>query len=151
MAISEADFSVSVSDLFDVIVDPETYPRWLIGTRRIRAVSDDWPSPQSSFKHSVGFGLLMIADVSTLRAIQPPVMMELLVRARPVLEAVVRFELAPTSAGSRLTMRETPIGVCSVLAAVAQPLIQARNEASLHRLRALVEPDRPHPLKWVTR
>ena len=151
MATSEADFSVSVSDLFDVIVDPETYPRWLIGTRRIRAVSDDWPSPQSSFKHSVGFGLLMIADVSTLRAIQPPVMMELLVRARPVLEAVVKFELAPTSAGSRLTMRETPIGVCSVFAAVAQPLIQARNEASLHRLRALVEPDRPHPLKWVTR
>ena len=142
MATSEADFSVGVSDLFDVIVDPETYPRWLIGTRRIRDVSDDWPRPLSSFKHSVGFGLLVIADKSTLRAIRPPVMMELLVRARPVLEAVVRFELTPTPTGSRLTMRETPTGVYRVFSAVAHPLIHARNEASLHRLRAVVEPNR---------
>lgn len=139
MATSEADFSVSVADLFDVIIDPETYPRWLIGTRRIRTVSEDWPSPHSTFKHLVGFGPLVIADVSTLRAIRPPVMMELVVRARPVLEAVVRFELAPTYSGSRLTMRETPVGVCRLFSAMTQPLIHARNDASLNRLRAVVE------------
>ncbi len=139
MAITEQAFSVSASTLFDTLVNPDTYPHWLVGTRRIRRVSDDWPQPASYFEHTVGFGPIAIPDRTTVRAIDQPSMLEMLVRARPVLEAVVRFEVASSSAGCTLTMEETPVGVYKVFSAVAQPLIRARNERSMKRLQSFVE------------
>ena len=139
MATTQQTFSVSAPDLFDAIVDPETYPHWLVGARRIRSVSDDWPHPDSSFRHTVGFGPLVIADDTTVRAIEAPRVLELLVRARPVLEAAVRFEVEVLPTGSRWTMVETPVGLYKTISSVAQPLIRARNERSLRRLKELLE------------
>ena len=101
MAITEQTFSVSASTLFDTLIGPDTYPRWLIGTRHIREVSDDWPRPASYFKHTVGCGPIVIPDRTTVRAADPPKMLEMLVRARPVIEAVVRFEVVDSIAGAR--------------------------------------------------
>lgn len=139
MAITEQDFSVSATALFAALTNPETYPRWLVGAKNIRSVSDDWPQPKSYFEHTVGFGPVVIPDRTTVRAIDPPDMLEMLVRARPFLEAVVRFEVAATPAGSHVSMQETPIGIYKGISAVAQPLIRARNERSLQRLKAYVE------------
>ena len=41
---------------FNVLVDPTTYPSWLVGAEEIRAVSDDWPAVGSRFNHVVGCG-----------------------------------------------------------------------------------------------
>ena len=75
MAVSEQQFSSTVSEVFEVLVTPESYPRWLVGARRIRAVSPDWPQPGSSFQHGVGFGPIAIADRSTVRAVEAPRML----------------------------------------------------------------------------
>lgn len=139
MATNEETFAVPQSELFDALVNPDTYPHWLVGARRIRSVSDDWPQPASFFKHTVGFGPWTIADSTTVRAIGSPDMLELLVRARPLLEATVRFEVEVEPAGCRLRMSETPTGIYKALSAAAQPLIRARNRRSLQRLKAFVE------------
>ena len=139
MAITEHPFTVSASTLFDTLINPDTYPRWLVGTRHIRSVSDDWPQPSSYFKHTVGFGPIAIPDRTTVRTIDEPRTLEMLVRARPVIEAVVRFDVTPSPSGCTLRMEETPVGVYKLVSAVAQPLIRARNERSMKRLEAFVE------------
>jgi uncharacterized protein YndB with AHSA1/START domain len=139
MATTEQTFDVSVSDLFATLANPDTYPHWLVGAKRIRSVSDDWPQPKSFFEHVVGFGPAVIPDRTTVRAIDPPHMLEMLVRARPLLEAVVRFEVRGSATGCTLVMRETPAGVYKAISSVAQPLIRARNERSLRRLQEYVE------------
>ena len=139
MAITEQTFTVTSSTLFDTLQNPYTYPHWLVGTRQIREVSASWPQPNSWFKHTVGFGPVAIPDRTTVLEIDRPRMVELLVRARPVLEAVVRFEVLPSPSGCTLRMEETPVGVYRLLSAVAQPLIRARNEISMQRLRSWVE------------
>jgi uncharacterized protein YndB with AHSA1/START domain len=137
MTVTEQSFAIPASDLFAILVDPDTYPRWLVGTKKIRSVDAGWPSPGSSFAHTVGFGPLAIPDRTTVREIEAPNVLELLVRARPLIEAVVRFEVAATTTGSRLRMTETPVGIHKVIAPVVAPLIRARNERSMDRLRAV--------------
>jgi len=144
MTITEQEFDVTAPTLFDAITNPYSYPNWLVGTRRIRGVSSNWPQPTSYFKHTVGFGPLAIPDRTTVRAIEEPRMVEMLVRARPAIEAVVRFEIAPSRLGCTLRMEETPVGVYKILSALAGPLIRLRNERSLQRLRSMLDTD-PYP------
>ena len=44
----------SRDDVFNVLANPETYPDWLVGAQRIRAVDDSFPQPGAKFDHSVG-------------------------------------------------------------------------------------------------
>lgn len=147
MATSEQTFAVSVPSLFSALANPDTYPHWLVGARRIRSVSDDWPQPGSFFEHTVGVGPIVIPDRTTVQAMDSPRMLELLVRARPFLEAVVRFDIQGSATGCRVVMRESPVGVYRAISAVAQPLIRARNECSLQRLKSFVESP---PKVWYT-
>lgn len=139
MAITEQTFNVSASTLFDTLVNPDTYPYWLVGARNIRDVSADWPQPDSYFKHTVGFGPIAIPDRTTVRCIDRPRTLEMLVRARPVIEAIVRFEVTSSLSGCTLRMEETPVGVYKVFSVVAQPVIRARNDRSMKRLRSFIE------------
>ena len=140
MTVTQHSFDVPADRLFAVLVDPETYPAWLVGTKKIRHVSSRWPEPGSHFKHTVGFGPLAIPDTTSVRALEGPRMLEMMVRARPAIEAVVRFEVEPIGPTScRLTMIETPVGPYRLIAPVAQPLIRGRNERSLHRLEKALD------------
>lgn len=140
MTITEQTFKSAAGELFAVLVNPDTYPQWLVGTKNIRDVAPDWPRPGSFFKHTVGFGPLTIADKTTVRAVDAPRTLEMLVRARPALEAVVRFEVISKSDGCKVIMTETPVGVYKFVSLLAQPLIRARNERSMKRLKDLVDP-----------
>lgn len=82
MTVTEQAFDIPPATLFAIIVDPASYPEWLIGTEKICEVSADWPAPGSFFEHKVGFGPIVIPDRSTARDIESPLMFELLVRAR---------------------------------------------------------------------
>lgn len=139
MSVTERTYEISPETLFATIVDPSTYPEWLVGAKKIREVSSTWPEPGSFFKHAVGFGPIVIPDTTTASAIMRSHMLELLVRARPIIEARVRFDIAAKESGSVLRMTETPVGIFKLVAPVAQRLIRARNERSLDRLAALVE------------
>lgn len=137
--VTEKTFVVAATEVFAALVDPDTYPQWLVGTKNIREVSSDWPAPGSYFKHTVGFGLIAIPDRTTVRDVETPHMLTLFVRARPVVEAVVQFDVTSNGDTCTLRMTETPVGVYKVIAPLARPLIQARNERSLLRLAAFID------------
>src|SRR3546814_11069479 len=66
MSSVSATIEAPVSAVWAALVDPDTYPDWLIGARRIRRVEDGWPRPGTSFHHVVGLGgPLSIADRTT--------------------------------------------------------------------------------------
>ena len=139
MTISERSFEVAPARLFAVLVDPTTYPEWLIGAKKIRSVDANWPAVGSKFHHTVGFGPLALRDSTSVRDMDDGRMLELEVRARPVLEAVVRFEITATGTGCRLRHIESPMGPYKLIAPVISPLVKARNDGSLNRLAAIVE------------
>jgi len=145
VATVEQSFQLAPDELFEILTTPDTYPHWLVGAKRIRRVVPAWPSVGSYFEHVVGVGALAIADRTSVTAIEPPVMLELLVRARPLIRASVRFDVEPNSDGCLLRMTETPIGAYKLASAVLQPLIRARNAGSMHRLSKLVDGHRAMP------
>ena len=44
MAVNEAYLDASPEDIWDVLSDPYAYPRWVVGSKRIRGVDPDWPA-----------------------------------------------------------------------------------------------------------
>ena len=123
-----------------MLIDPKTYPRWLIGAKRIRSVSPAWPQVESYFEHTVGLGPLVILDRTTSTLFEDGRALELFVRARPLLEATVLFEIESFTDGCRLRMTETPSGLYKVLSPLVQPLVAVRNKRSLENLASLLEP-----------
>jgi uncharacterized protein YndB with AHSA1/START domain len=139
VTVTEKRLQSAPSDVWAALIEPTTYPRWLVGAKRIREVSPSWPDPESWFEHVVGFGPVQVADRTTVRAVDPPTILELLVRARPFLTATVRFEVRSRPVGCVLRMTETPEGIYKIVSAVAGPLLRRRNERSLNRLAAVVD------------
>src|SRR5215204_5955660 len=115
--------------MWDVLIDPETYPRWLIGAAAIRDVDDSWPAVGSRFHHRVGFGPLTLPDDSEIIAITDGEMIRLRVRARPFVAAIVTFHLIGADQTTVVTMEEEPalrlIG--NAVRPVLDPLIHVRN------------------------
>jgi uncharacterized protein YndB with AHSA1/START domain len=138
MTTTQKTFAATAPELFSVLVEPETYPEWLVGAKRIRSVSPAWPEPGSSFEHVVGFGPLAIPDHTRVLDVDPPRSLTMLVKVRPLLEAKVNFSIEPHPVGSLLTMTENPVGVFTAISPIAQPLIRARNERSMQRLVKVV-------------
>jgi len=62
VAFTGREMRASATRAFSVLVDPETYPHWLVGAAEIRDVDDAWPAASSTFEHVVGFGPFRIAD-----------------------------------------------------------------------------------------
>jgi len=138
MRVTEQAFATTEPVLFQVLTNPDTYPEWLVGAKRIREVSPDWPSPGSYFKHVVGFGPIAIPDRTTVLDIQETSMLKLLARARPLLKAEVLFDIHPHPDGCFLRITETPVGPFKFLSPLLQPLIRARNQRSVQRLVKVV-------------
>ena len=139
MATVHRHLAASATEVFEVLTDPETYPQWLVGARVIRNVTDGWPAVGSAFDHRVGWGPLQIPDRTTVRRIVRPRLLELQVRARPLIEAVATFEIKDDGAGCIVTIDESPTGVFKIAHPLFDPMIRARNRRSLDQLAELVE------------
>lgn len=142
--VTEERVHATASEVHAVLADPYTYPRWLVGTKRIRRVSPEWPEPGSWFDHAVGFGPMVLPDRTTLRDIESPHLLTLLARARPALEAVVQFDVTPTGEWCTLRMTETPVGGFKHVARFVRPLVKLRNQRSLRHFKNVVETSRGH-------
>jgi hypothetical protein len=139
-------------DIFSVLLDPYTYPEWLVGAQRIRSVDDGWPEPGTAFHHVVGFGPINLADSTRVERVAAPDCLELNARARPFGRADVRFTLhtVPASAGesrrTEVSIEETPASpALRLVTPVVDPGIAVRNDASLKRLRDFVLAKFPYP------
>ena len=137
------------ADADAILAEPRTYPLWLVGARKIRYVSPSWPRRGSYFEHVVGFGPVASVDRTTSKGFRRGRELNFVVRARPFLEALVRFEVAPGAEGCCVRMTETPMGLFNIGAPVVHPLIAVRNERSLQRLESLLCADRT-PIRDVT-
>jgi uncharacterized protein YndB with AHSA1/START domain len=144
-AVTE-DLPAPPERVFDLLLDPTTYPSWLVGAQRIRAVDPDWPRPGAAFHHVVGFGPVRIRDRTTVIAATPSRRLELCAHAGPLGTARVRFDLTPIEDGTRLQLRELPAtGPLRVLwhaggRSLVRLLVWGRNRASLTELGSLLAP-----------
>jgi uncharacterized protein YndB with AHSA1/START domain len=157
MVETERAIDAPMEDVFAVLIDPDTYPEWLVGAQRIRRVDDDWPAVGSAFHHVVGAGPIRLTDSTSVVEVDPPRRLVLLARARPTGKAEVEFRLEPRSRDqTKVRLREGPVaGPARVLWSFgARPLLarglRARNERSLAQLHELVGRRRSRPLRDET-
>ena len=143
MAVTATHLPQPPEVIFQLLLNPTTYPDWLVGAKRIRAVDPDWPAPGSRFHHSVGVGPLVVEDSTVIEAADPPRTLTLRARARPAGVARVVLRLRPTDdGGTHLEMDEKPISGPArwFHNPLLEAAIAARNRRSLQRLAGLVRP-----------
>lgn len=141
MARAEITVDASAADVYAVLANPETYPKWLVGAREIRSTDDAFPAPGSRFRHRVGAGPVEVKDETVSLQARDGERLVLRAKARPFGQAVVRFDLHGSDGGTRVTMDETVIEppVLRRLAFLVDPITAIRNRASLRQLKDLVE------------
>lgn len=124
-----------------MLSDPETYPEWLIGAREIRSTDDAFPAPGSRFRHRVGVGPVEVRDETVSLQARADERLVLRAKARPFGQAVVRFDLHGRDDGTRVVMDESVLDPPLVrrLAWMVDPITALRNQASLRRLKHLIE------------
>jgi uncharacterized protein YndB with AHSA1/START domain len=138
---NEIRISATPDEVFDVLDDAHAYARWVVGTRRIRRVDNDWPAPGSKFHHAVGNAAAELHDSSKVIERERPARMVLEVRFRPTGVARVTISVRPAHDGTELVLEEDPQSgpFAAVPRILTEPLLWARNALSLQRLRHEVE------------
>jgi hypothetical protein len=112
----------------------------VVGASHIREVDDTWPNEGTRIHHSGGPWLLLINDVTSVHAVDPPRMIDLDARLWPFGAARVRLELTQVAPGrTQIRMHEKAVrGPGKVLPNRAQALVLVpRNRESLRRLADL--------------
>lgn len=142
MARAEMHFDATPEHAFAVLAQPRQYGFWVTGSGAVHEYDPDWPAVGSTFRHTQGRWPLVISDTTTVLACEPPRLLELEARVRPVLVGRVILTLEPEGDGSRVRMDEIPTGgvLAPVLLLPPWPaFMSARNLESLRRLRWLAE------------
>ncbi len=140
MAYTSRILHAPIDVVWDVLIDPYTYPDWLIGTAAIRDLDDTWPAVGSRFHHRVGIGWLAIPDHSEVEDIIEPDLLRLAVRARPFVSAVATFRLVGDGNTTVVAVEEEPRPrvMGNIVRPLMDPMIHVRNHRSLRRLDHLV-------------
>jgi hypothetical protein len=146
MTTAEIDIEAPTPSVHAAIVDPSTYPEWLVGAKRIRSVDAGWPRVGCSFHHAVGLGPLTVHDRTTVLEHPDGASLRLEAHVGSLGAATVSFRLTARDAGrTHLAIEEEPVeGPARLLwRTPARPLVAlalwGRNAASLESLKALVE------------
>lgn len=104
MAERSKIINTSPDRVFAVLADGWSYASWVVGASHIRDVDDGWPAAGTRIHHQVGPWPLHIKDVTWVHAVVPGRMIELHARAWPLGEAMVRLDLEPVGAATRVTL-----------------------------------------------
>src|SRR5215213_2858622 len=125
--------------VWDALADPGNYGYWVVGSKLIRDAEPGWPAPGTKFHHTIGFGPLKVSDHTVALESEPPRLLKLRAKGRPLMTATVTLELVPWQTGTLVRISERPDGVFAVLA--LNPLVhfatKLRNAESLMRLEEL--------------
>jgi hypothetical protein len=147
MSVNEIRIDAAPDAVYDVLADPRSFARWVVGSRAIRAADPQWPAPGAVFDHAQGVGPIVLRDSTCCLECERPRVMRLRVQARPISVAHVTLRLEPDGGGTRVEMREEAADVRSLLTMnpLTNPLMRLRNAESLRRLKRLAEGDEPMP------
>lgn len=124
--------------VYATLLDPYCYPEWVVGTKTIRTVDDEWPGPGSSFHHKVR---VAGRDRSEMLEKEDRRRVVLKVFARPILVAIVSLDLASEGSGTRFSITEEPAPGTAMrrIRYLLDPLVHLRNAIGLKRFKKLVE------------
>ena len=141
MAKNSTHIKASPERIFEVLSNPDNYGYWVVGSKRIRDADPDFPAAGTKFHHAVGFGPIDVNDHTAVLESQPPNMLKLRAKARPLGTARVTMEIVPEEGGSRVTMTEDAADPLTALVfnPLTHLLVRGRNVESLERLADLAE------------
>ena len=141
MATNERFMPVAPEAIWDAMADPGGYGYWVVGSKFIRDVDEDWPAVGSRFHHKIGVGPLTIEDHSQIVEAERPRLFRLRVKGRPAGTAIVTVEMhpRPEDGGTLVRFSENPDGVFAWLSLnpATHVFTLARNAESLARLEEL--------------
>jgi uncharacterized protein YndB with AHSA1/START domain len=125
--------------VWDVLADPAGYEYWVVGSKAIRDAEPEFPAPGSKFHHTIGYGPLTLSDHTEVLDAEPPRLLKLRAKGRPLGTATVEMELIPEDDGTVVRMSENPDGVYAPLALnpLSHVFTKLRNAESLMRLEEL--------------
>ncbi len=140
MAYTSREIPAATAEVFEVLVDPWSYPDWLLGASVIRRVDKEWPAVGSRFHHMVGVGPLSIPDNTKVESIVANSRLQLRVRARPFILATATFTLLGDDDRCVVMLEEEPIPrfLGNVARPILDPMMHVRNHLSLERLANVV-------------
>ena len=142
MARNRVHIHASPQEVFAVLSDAESYPRWVVGAAGVRESDEDFPAVGSRFHHKVGSWPVGLKDHTEVTEIDPPRRIVLKAKARPMGTASIAIDLAESAGGTELTMEEVPGDRLTSLVAAnpaADTVLRVRNAEALARLKRLVE------------
>jgi uncharacterized protein YndB with AHSA1/START domain len=141
VSIEERYIDASPDDVFRVFSDGWSYPSWVVGASRVRAVEKAWPAAGAKISHSFGVWPAVIDDTTSIIEWEPPHRVVLIARGWPMGEARVAFALKPVSGGTHVTMVEDAVSGPGALVphAIQSLLLRPRNRETLRRLAWLSE------------
>ena len=141
MATVSSHTDADPAAVFAVLAEGWLYSNWVVGTSHVRAVQDGWPAVGTRLYHASGVWPLVARDETVVEEVEPGRTLVLLARGRPLGEARVRIELAPSGSGTTITMHEEPVaGPGKWLDnPLTELVLTRRNTETLARLTALVE------------
>ncbi|WP_431964764.1 SRPBCC family protein [Nocardia sp. bgisy134] len=141
MLDAELTVPVDPEQAFATLADGWLYSSWVVGASHIRQVDPGWPDVGTRIHHSVGLWPLNARDVTTVRDVDPPRMIELEARLWPFGSARIMLELTeiqPHTTHIRMT-EYARSGPATLLPSQLQRVaLKPRNHESLSRLAALI-------------
>ncbi|MEA2310902.1 MAG: hypothetical protein QOE28_870 [Solirubrobacteraceae bacterium] len=142
MPPTEIHIDASPERVWEELALPKTYEHWVVGSRTIESWDPEFPAAGTKFEHTQGKAPFVIRDETAVLASDPPRRLELLVKARPLLEAHVILELRPEGSGTRVVMEELPVRGLMALPLRLPPgraLTRLRNTEALRRVKKRAE------------
>jgi uncharacterized protein YndB with AHSA1/START domain len=138
MARNTIHIAAPVRSVYETLLDPYCYPKWVVGTKQIRGVDDGWPARGTSFHHKVR---LAGRDRSEMLDKEENLRVVLKVFARPLLVAVVTLDLRAEGSGTEVSITEEPSPETFMrrVKLLIDPLVHLRNAIGLRSLKKLVE------------
>ena len=129
--------------VFEVLIDPYSFPKWVVGAKRIRAVDPDWPRPGSAFHHASGAGgEVTVKDKTELVTMNPPMSLVLQAYLRPlgIVRIRITLERGSSEGTTLMTIREAPAPGTKLtkIKKLLDPALAARNFKSLRCLEKLI-------------
>jgi uncharacterized protein YndB with AHSA1/START domain len=130
---------VDPAAVWDALADPAGYGYWVLGSKLIRDADPDWPEPGSRFHHTLGFGPFKVSDHTVVLETEPPHLLQLRAKGRPLGTAKVTLRMTARDGGTLVAMTENPDRLTAALAfnPFAQLFTVGRNTQSLMRLEEL--------------
>lgn len=128
-------------DVWRVLADGWSYPSWVVGASRMRAVDPRWPQVGARLHHSAGAWPLLVNDSTSVVVSVPDRRLTLQARGWPLGEARVDLRIEPDGDGCVVTIFEDAThGVGRLVPAPLRQLaLGGRNTETLQRLAYLAE------------